>query len=1495
MTKTTTTRTVNYLGDGVTTEFPYGFEIPNSNSILVELENLATQEFTALSASAFSVSGYGVAAGGVVTYTDGVTPLSSDYRIHITRVTERTQTTSLRNQQRWYPEVAEAAWDKLTMAVQDLTEESERSLKVQKRQEAGPVLAGTAGKTLMWGTDGKQVVNGPDAADITQAQGYAEAAAASAATAAGLLAGARHVFNNVAQMVLADDLEAGETVGTVGFSNIFDGGGSEYYLVAAGTYTADGIYYINLTGSNLQAVLVHNGIVNAAQGGVIHGAEVSAALQAVWDGLVVWKDAQAVDTDIMLICSAQATLQNKVVFNRDSDGTRVDGGHLDFTGSYITAVTGGDLSDTNPMFTIRLGGTTRFGILDGAKFAACYDFYGMNGGRTYNPECLHFKGKGMRVRGASGSWELHGPKGREYIQSDAEFSDQANFTAIGLSCEDGDFHVYGENFLYCMDPVQIAENCVGIHLHSGHPTMGNPNFSAGSEPVFMVMLAGSNGGTDASATTGSKTVESGVYSWNGGYDTHGDTWAEAEFGTYPLNEGSDPWVNSPVLHAANAIKTTTGRDVYFMVVMEAGAELENFIKPGINTANGWTASTDFTEYMFPDIRTAAQAIPGRNTLCPDVILVQQGEANSADTAAVYAAKLLAVVEGFKKEDLFHPELTQVTVGGLAPGHAFLATHQTAVTTAAASVDTISYVATTSLTDVGDGVNFTGASLVTLGERHEAAVTLSNSAAGQPPFYNPTLVRSYATRRNFLHGYYLDNGLVHDHTGFLCGVDSTYVNNNRAVLTGPYWRIYATEVDQTEPPGGFVTGMSGLGSVGYVDDLENGYNWAADPFPTHDLFPAMLEGSTLVNSNPREVNLRGPAIEPVVIENALSGTLIYRYQVGAVSIDLEFDPETGEVVSNAGDFRLYKQGSTNRLLVGSGTVGVGEITGEGGKLVIYSGGSAQWESQNDGTWRPITSMTHDLGGTSRWLRAVYDGTGEKRPDHYGENETPGTTNMAVPVLDWLAALTDRNYNIASTTRSHPDIRSPVTLDISGDGAPMYRIRDVDDVALIPRNVSYTGTAFAILMNGASDGFRIKDGFVQTEAFAVTIKPAASTGGWAENGVVSGMLLEGSATTAKTALSFDGDTRNVAGIGNIVKNFQRSGDSGDGLAFAVSGDENDVPVADDENIVFGFNVVDGVAGPMFHSEDNTRRIAFTFSVGRNIDRAVQIINNYVPYLHNYIGIMAAGPADEFFRSTGTGSSKDMNLAFNLWDGAGVTGGEDYGVTLGQAATKNINLIGNIYHDVDQAIGAFQSNAEGPLNFIAEIFDTITGPCITLAADAVQANIGNCIFNGGTYGIVGSSTARTSPATLRGILVQSTNRFEGVGTDIIQKANSANIIGDKAITSPELVSNASTNDILFVAKRQGWITGVTVVLTSAGGGGTSDSTFTLYKTNGGGSTKLLDATVDRTGSLYDLDFYGSEHAELEVNKFAAGDIIRVVCDGVEDAATSFKVELDWFEFDN
>ena len=56
-----------------------------------------------------------------------------------------------------------------------------------------------------------------------------------------------------------------------------------------------------------------------------------------------------------------------------------------------------------------------------------------------------------------------------------------------------------------------------------------------------------------------------------------------------------------------------------------------------------------------------------------------------------------------------------------------------------------------------------------------------------------------------------------------------------------------------------------------------------------------------------------------------------------------------------------------------------------------------------------------------------------------------------------------------------------------------------------------------------------------------------------------------------------------------------------------------------------------------------------------------------------------------------------------------------------------------------------------------------------------------------------------------------------------------------------------------------------------------------------------MTKDASQYDLEFWGSEHAQIEANKFEAGDIIRVVCDGVEDASTLFQIGLDWFEYDD
>ncbi|MBQ0262601.1 hypothetical protein LHV25_21820 [Providencia rettgeri] len=60
-------------------------------------------------------------------------------------------------------------------------------------------------------------------------------------------------YNTVSSMINDLQLQSGITVETIGYHNIFDGGGNTYLIVAAGTGTHDGGSYIDLSGSGLQA------------------------------------------------------------------------------------------------------------------------------------------------------------------------------------------------------------------------------------------------------------------------------------------------------------------------------------------------------------------------------------------------------------------------------------------------------------------------------------------------------------------------------------------------------------------------------------------------------------------------------------------------------------------------------------------------------------------------------------------------------------------------------------------------------------------------------------------------------------------------------------------------------------------------------------------------------------------------------------------------------------------------------------------------------------------------------------------------------------------------------------------------------------------------------------------------------------------------------------------------------------------------------------------
>lgn len=952
MTKEAFTPTPVYIVSGVG---PYAIEHPfaEANDLVVQLRDdsatiiLANSEFTAENTG----------DRGSLTLTATAAAAYDGWRMAILR------TTGI--EQGWEGQSArevglEAQLDLLTMALQDAVQ---RTLGTAFRLPIGEETA-----VLPAAPDRVGMVAGFDAGGqpVLYATSITE----------GLFAVQRR-YETLANLVADPSLQIGMMVATQGRASVGDSGHGFYRIVAEDTGAANGVTLVQLAGIKGLAELQHCGWLAIEQGGVVNGVEASAAMQATWDALVAWKDAQPNDPDITLTGHSRGTLQNQVVFARKFDGTRVDGAHLDLTGSYFTAVSGGNLGPTKHMLRIRTGGITRLGTLNGGKFAAGVDFFGMNGGRAYHVEIINFKGTGARVRGSSGSFVLNDIKAREYIQSDPEFNDQANYTAVGLSVEDGDFTCFGGNVLYCHKLYHMAPNAVGVHIVAAHPTNGNPNFKPGSEPVYVVMLAQSNGLGHSDATGGDHTVADGLFVHNGDFETHGDAWAPIAFGTYPFDRGAAPHANSPLVHLANKIKADTGRDVYVKLVAHGGRKLENWLLPETKAANGWTSNDEFTEFMYPDIRAAGVAIPGRNTPWPDVIYIQQGEANDADTPAELSAKQVALCADMRERGVFHPD-TQIVIGGLVPDHPFYADFQATVALTAASVSAVSYVDSSGLTDTGDDVHFDGPSLVTLGTRAGAALTLDNLGDGAAPFADPILIHDEATRRNFFHATYFDNGVTLTN-GELCLTVGHYVHNNRAVIMPPHVRIIATEADQVAEVGGYIVGLGGVGSVGFVNDPDAGTSWAGDLRGIQATYDYQASGAVVIDRHRGKVELIDAGDDPYRTFAKTAGKFVAQFRSGNQLIEQSVDPATGVQTTSAQDFRVYRQGQTNRVLVGAGGVGFGEVAGEGGKLEMWAGDAQRWHIQNGGTMRPHLDNTHNLGGAARrvaeaFVRALRPGSG-----------------------------------------------------------------------------------------------------------------------------------------------------------------------------------------------------------------------------------------------------------------------------------------------------------------------------------------------------------------------------------------------------------------------------------------------------------------------------------------------------------------------------------------
>ncbi|KAI3598731.1 hypothetical protein D8I24_5677 [Cupriavidus necator H850] len=119
-----------FLGDGVTTVFPFSFKVFTKNDVQVTLTNAAGAETVLVLDSDYSVSvnaDQTVNPGGTVAYPAS---LADGFKLTLTGALPNLQPTSLPNNGPFYPKTIEDTEDRAVILIQQLQEKVDRSIKV---------------------------------------------------------------------------------------------------------------------------------------------------------------------------------------------------------------------------------------------------------------------------------------------------------------------------------------------------------------------------------------------------------------------------------------------------------------------------------------------------------------------------------------------------------------------------------------------------------------------------------------------------------------------------------------------------------------------------------------------------------------------------------------------------------------------------------------------------------------------------------------------------------------------------------------------------------------------------------------------------------------------------------------------------------------------------------------------------------------------------------------------------------------------------------------------------------------------------------------------------------------------------------------------------------------------------------------------------------------------------------------------------------------------
>lgn len=203
MTISDTPTTYRYEGNGVTDTFAYNARVFNASDLVVEIITRATDALadTLTLTTDYSVTIADNGTASIVVTAPNIPSTLQD--IQIRRALDKTQSVSLPTGTVFPARDVESAIDRAVAISQDIAADLERTAKVPVGFSGTDVVLPlpSDGKALIWsGTDGL-MINGPTAADISNAQSYAEDAetakdAAETAQAAAELALANLPLNN---------------------------------------------------------------------------------------------------------------------------------------------------------------------------------------------------------------------------------------------------------------------------------------------------------------------------------------------------------------------------------------------------------------------------------------------------------------------------------------------------------------------------------------------------------------------------------------------------------------------------------------------------------------------------------------------------------------------------------------------------------------------------------------------------------------------------------------------------------------------------------------------------------------------------------------------------------------------------------------------------------------------------------------------------------------------------------------------------------------------------------------------------------------------------------------------------------------------------------------------------------------------------------------------------------------------------------------------------